>query len=104
MVDIDKDPRSKWAMFRHLVETGQMPEDNMGGTSQYVVYDRDACATCQEFFEDTGRGGHAVRQAPDKRLHHALFDVDGELIQECCVKCARWIDTKRTAQNRPDPV
>ena len=77
-------------------ETLSPPEEHVPidfGTSQYVVWDADACCTCSEFFADTGRAGHAVRQSPDKRLQHALIDVDGELIQECCVHCAAWIDS-----------
>ena len=102
MVDYDKDPRNRWETFRYYVEIGEVPEDEFCGTSKYIVWEDGACCGCWEFFEDTGRG-HAVKQAPDKRFHHALFDVDGELIQECCVKCAHWIDTEWMKQNRPGP-
>lgn len=66
------------------------PGDYLGGTSQYVVYDVDQCCTCWEYFEDTGKGGHAQRQAQEHRHRFALFSTDGELIQECCAGCMPW--------------
>ena len=79
MSDIDRDDRHECVWLRpHPYDLLEPPEDAMGGTSQavewdmmggtskYVELDIDACAYCSEFFEDTGQGRHAVRQAPDQ--------------------------------------